>query len=60
VQILHPRCLAGWPHEPFSTNRIWDQAHARARLFGVVMQGAWMHVGDPAARDAAEAILARR
>ncbi|MFZ4071382.1 MAG: nucleotidyltransferase family protein [Caulobacterales bacterium] len=57
VQILHPRCLAGWPCAPFSTNRIWDQALARARLFGVVMSGTWMHVGDPGARDAAEAIL---
>jgi N-acetyl-alpha-D-muramate 1-phosphate uridylyltransferase len=57
VQILHPRCLDGWPCEPFSTNRIWDQAAQRARLFGVVMDGTWMHVGDPAARDAAEAAL---
>jgi N-acetyl-alpha-D-muramate 1-phosphate uridylyltransferase len=60
VQILHPRCLAGWPCEPFSTNRIWDQALARARLFGVVMNGTWMHVGDPAARDDAEAVLRAR
>jgi N-acetyl-alpha-D-muramate 1-phosphate uridylyltransferase len=60
VQILHPRCLAGWPCEPFSTNRIWDQAQVRARLFGAVMNGTWMHVGDPAARDDAEAVLNQR
>ena len=26
-------------------------------LFGAVMDGFWMHVGDPAAREAAEARL---
>ena len=31
---------------------------ARGRLHGVAMAGVWMHVGDPAARDAAEAHLA--
>ena len=30
----------------------------RGRLHGVVADGLWMHVGDPAARDAAEARLA--
>jgi MurNAc alpha-1-phosphate uridylyltransferase len=31
---------------------------ARGRLHGVAMAGLWMHVGDPEARDAAEAHLA--
>jgi MurNAc alpha-1-phosphate uridylyltransferase len=31
---------------------------ARRRLYGAVMEGVWMHVGDPAARDTAEARLA--
>lgn len=58
VQILHPRVLEGWPCEPFSTNRIWDAALERARVFGCVLDGEWMHVGDPAGRAAAEARLA--
>jgi MurNAc alpha-1-phosphate uridylyltransferase len=58
VQILHPRLLQGRALEPFSTNLLWDEALARGRLFGVLLDGVWMHVGDPAARDAAEAALA--
>jgi MurNAc alpha-1-phosphate uridylyltransferase len=30
------------------------------RLFGGVLDGFWMHVGDPAARDEAEARLTAR
>lgn len=54
VQVMHPRVLEGWPCEPFSTNRIWDVALAQGRVTGQVMDAFWMHVGDPAARDAAE------
>lgn len=58
VQILHPRVLTGRAVEPFSTNRMWDEALARGRLFGLVMDAFWMHVGDPQARDAAQNRLA--
>jgi MurNAc alpha-1-phosphate uridylyltransferase len=54
LQVLHPRVLKGLAVEPFSTNRIWDQALAAGRLFGAPMDAFWMHVGDPEARDAAE------
>lgn len=54
VQVLHPRVLAGWPCEPFSTNRIWDKALVQGRVTGQVMDAFWMHIGDPQARDAAE------
>lgn len=54
VQVMLPRVLEGWPCEPFSTNRIWDRALEQGRVFGQVMDAFWMHVGDPAARDAAE------
>ena len=36
---------------------IWGAMAAAGRLHGLVLQGQWMHVGDPAARDAAEARL---
>lgn len=60
VQILHPRVLAGWPCEPFSTNRIWDRALAQARVFAIVLEGDWMHVGDPAGLAVAQARLSSR
>jgi len=54
VQVLHPRVLRGRRIEPFSTNRLWDEALESGRLFARVMDAFWMHVGDPASRDAAE------
>lgn len=57
VQIMDPALLDGRPVEPFSTNRIWDEVLARGRLYGEVLEGEWMHVGDPGALEAAEARL---
>ncbi len=54
VQVMNPAILAGRAIEPFSTNRLWDEALAKGRVFGCVMDAFWMHVGDPHARDAAE------
>jgi MurNAc alpha-1-phosphate uridylyltransferase len=57
TQILNPTVLSGYPETPFSLNRIWDDSLARGRVHGVVMDAFWMHVGDPEARNAAEARL---
>lgn len=57
VQILNPAIARSFPEEPFSLNMIWDTALVAGRAYGVVLHGEWMHVGDPAARDAAEARL---
>lgn len=57
VQIVHPRLFADAPEGPFSTNLMWDRAIAKGRLFGTVLDGVWIHVGTPAARDEAEAYL---
>ena len=54
VQVLHPRVLKGRQAAPFSTNVLWDEALARGRVFGTEMNAFWMHVGDPAARAAAQ------
>lgn len=54
VSVAHPRLFDGAPSGPFSLNRPWDGAIARGRAFGVVLEGRWMHVGDPAAVTAAE------
>lgn len=57
VQIVHPRLFTDAPEGPFSTNLMWDRAITRGRLFGTVLDGVWIHVGTPAARDEAEAYL---
>lgn len=54
TQILNPDVLSNYPEQPFSTNLIWDDLITKGRVFGLVMNAFWMHVGDPAARDEAE------
>lgn len=54
VQVMHPRVLKGRNAEPFSTNRIWDEALARQRVTGQIMDAFWMHVGDPETRRLVE------
>jgi len=58
VQIVQPRLFADAPEGAFSTNIMSDRAIAQGRLFGTVMDGTWIHVGTPEARDEAEATLA--
>jgi MurNAc alpha-1-phosphate uridylyltransferase len=57
VQIVHPRLFEGAPDGAFSTNVMWDRAIAAGRLSGIVLDGVWIHVGTPEARDEAEAYL---
>lgn len=59
VQIAHPRLFADPPAEIFSTNVVWDRAIAKNRLHGIRLEGAWLHVGSPKARDDAEAFLSK-
>lgn len=49
----------GGPDGPFSLSPLWRASAAKGRLYGCVLDGDWMHVGDPEARDAAEARLGR-
>jgi MurNAc alpha-1-phosphate uridylyltransferase len=44
----------------FSTNRLWDIALAEGRLYGIRLDGKWMHIGTPEARDEAQALLLAR
>jgi MurNAc alpha-1-phosphate uridylyltransferase len=55
--ILKPQILDGQPDAAFSIVPIWHRLQGEGRLHGAAMDGFWMHVGDPAARDAAEARL---
>lgn len=58
-QILKPEVLDEEPDGAFSILPTWWRLQAQGRLFGVVMDAFWLHVGDPAARDEAEALLSR-
>jgi MurNAc alpha-1-phosphate uridylyltransferase len=59
VHMLDPRLIDAWPAGPHGIFPRWMSYAERGRLHGVVMDGVWMHVGDPAARAAAEARLTR-
>ena len=58
VQILHPRLFEGCPSGKFSLNMLYDRALAENRLYGLVHDGGWYHVGTPEALPQVEALLA--
>jgi MurNAc alpha-1-phosphate uridylyltransferase len=60
VQILHPRLFRGAPDGPFSLNLLYDKTQAAGRLYGVVHDAEWFHVGTPEDLAATEDFLARR
>jgi MurNAc alpha-1-phosphate uridylyltransferase len=60
VQMIHPRLVARGPDGVFSTNKLWDIAIGEGRLFGIRLDGKWMHVGTPESRDEADAFMATR
>ena len=58
VQIVHPRLFDGAPKSGrFSINPLWDKAIEKGRLFGVRLDGVWIHVGTPQALEEAEGFL---
>jgi MurNAc alpha-1-phosphate uridylyltransferase len=57
VHITRPDYADQGPEGPFSLSPLWRASAAAGRLYGCVMDGDWMHVGDPMARDQAEARL---
>jgi MurNAc alpha-1-phosphate uridylyltransferase len=58
VQLLHPRLFAGLMLEPFSLNRVYDRAIEAGRLYGMVHDGLWAHVGTPDSIEPAARLLA--
>src|SRR5690242_942780 len=52
--IMSPSIFAGAPKGEFSLTRMFDAANERERLFGLRLDGVWMHVGTPDAVHAAE------
>ncbi|MBF0263095.1 MAG: nucleotidyltransferase family protein [Magnetococcales bacterium] len=47
LQMARPGALEGYPIEPFSLNRFYDDAIQAGRLFGVVLEGFWADIGTP-------------
>ena len=56
--ILTPEFFAGTPPGPSSMSPLFNRAIEADRLFGLRLEGTWMHVGTPEAVKAAENALA--
>ncbi|WP_322514756.1 nucleotidyltransferase family protein [Rhodopseudomonas palustris] len=54
VAIMQPAIFKDAPQSEFSLTRMFDRAAERQRLFGLRLDGVWMHVGTPDAVAAAE------
>ena len=57
VAIMSPAIFANAPKGEFSLTKIFDAANDQERLFGLRLDGLWMHVGTPEAIQAAEEAL---
>jgi MurNAc alpha-1-phosphate uridylyltransferase len=55
--IMAPGIFKDAPQGEFSLTKIFDRANEQERLFGLRLEGVWMHVGTPDAVGAAEAAL---
>ncbi len=60
VQIIHPRLIEKGTGEVFSTNKLWDIAIEQGRLYGIRLDGKWMHIGTPQAKAEADLYLSER
>ena len=52
--IMSPSLFADAPAGEFSLTKMFDRANEQERLFGLRLDGVWMHVGSPDAIGAAE------
>src|SRR5699024_8618623 len=57
--VLSRRLFDGAPEGAFSLTRLFDRAERAGRLYGLRLDGVWMHVGTPDAIKAAEDAMAR-
>ncbi|MCL2713633.1 MAG: nucleotidyltransferase family protein [Alphaproteobacteria bacterium] len=58
--ILSPAILASAPQGGFALTGIFARVEQEGRLYGIPLEGLWMHVGSPDAIAPAEAALAGR
>lgn len=57
VSVAHPRIFEGAPQGRFSLNTLWDRAIGKGRLFGIRLDGIWMHIGTPEALSESERLI---
>jgi MurNAc alpha-1-phosphate uridylyltransferase len=57
VSVLKPQLFEGTTDDAFSLTKIFDKAMVQNELFGLVLDGTWMHVGTPGALMEAESLL---
>lgn len=57
LQILAPRAIAAIDDAVFPLRRVWDRSIDSGRLYGMVHDGGWAHVGTPDAVALAERSL---
>ncbi len=57
VEVFSPKLAKGYPLDKYSRTVMWKKPMAAGRSYGHVIDGYWMHVGDPDARKAAETVL---
>lgn len=55
VLLVRSAIFADTPDTPFSLNLLFDRAQQAGRLFGLRLDGQWLHVGTPDAIGQAEA-----
>jgi N-acetyl-alpha-D-muramate 1-phosphate uridylyltransferase len=58
VAIVKPELLRDAPDGAFSANLLYDRAIEAGRLYGLRLDGQWLHVGEPQSIAAAEESLA--
>lgn len=54
LQLVSPRLFRDRPEGSFGFMRLWMRAQEEGRLFGLVHDGAWFHVGTPDTLAAAD------
>src|ERR1700688_3208776 len=54
AEIMSPSLFGKRPNGEFSLTKMFDAANEQERLFGLRLDGVWMHVGTPDAVHAAE------
>ena len=58
VRVTNAALYRDEAERPFSANLIWNRSLEAGRLYGLPLDGQWMHVGDPGAIKATEAWIA--
>ena len=60
IQLLHPRFFKDVPNGPFSINQLYSSSIEKGRLYGIIHDGEWFHVGTPIGLNQAEVFFQER